>query len=46
MIDNVKMNAPEYCEVSEFSPACTTLHDAPIIEGVKKMIQNVLDALN
>lgn len=63
MIDNVKMNAPEYGEVSEFFPACTTLHDAcemlhtadripdestkaPIIEGVKKMIQNVLDALN
>ena len=63
MIDNTRMNAPEYGEVSEFSSACLTLHDAgemlhtadripdestkaPIIEGVKKMVQNVLDALN
>ena len=62
MIDNGKMNIPEYPDVGEFCAICTTIHDAgetlrtadripdegtkaPLIEGAKKMLQNVLDAL-
>ena len=62
-MDLSNMNRAEYQESGEFSPICTTLHDAgeilhtadripdettkaPLIEGAKKMIQNVLDALN
>ena len=62
MMDNSKMNVPEYPEVGEFCAVCTTIRDAgetlrtadripdegtkaPLIEGAKKMLQNVLDAL-
>ena len=63
MLDDSKMNTPEFGPNGEYCPVCATLHDAeeilhtadripdettkaPLIDGAKRMIQNVLDALN